>query len=184
MKKRLTIVTGNDLKFKELSHVLNELFDCEQGIFSTYEIQGKKEDIIVDKLRRAHEFFGHAVLVDDTSFEIEDLGGFPGPYMKDLTKAMTIQSMGEYFDGKKATVVGILGLTFGGGQYIISEGTVHGTIKKSKAHVPEDSLNFDPIFVPEGHAHSFSEMTLDEKNSTSHRGKALEALIEKLTKPL
>ena len=77
MKPKLTIVTGNSLKFRELSNELSKFFDCEQGTIDGFEIQGKPEEILRHKLAQAFEKFKQPVLVDDTSVHFDFLGGFP-----------------------------------------------------------------------------------------------------------
>ena len=66
-------------------------------------------------------------------------------------------------------------LILGGREYLF-EGTVEGSI----AHAPqgEGGFGYDPLFIPAGYGQSFAEMTLEQKNQMSHRGRAIAALRE------
>lgn len=90
MKEKLIIVTGNELKFRQLAYSLSEFFDCTQGIFKTYEIQGTPEEILEDKMKRAYEYFNAPILVDDTSVHFEVLNGFPGSYIRDFLRCLPL----------------------------------------------------------------------------------------------
>jgi XTP/dITP diphosphohydrolase len=58
-----------------------------------------------------------------------------------------------------------------GKEVLFFEGIIKGKIVKQKG---ESGFGWDPIFVPEGKTKTFAEMTIKEKNSISHRKKALE----------
>ncbi|MFC1504137.1 RdgB/HAM1 family non-canonical purine NTP pyrophosphatase [Spirochaetota bacterium] len=60
---------------------------------------------------------------------------------------------------------------------IESEGRVYGRIALSPRG--SNGFGYDPVFIPDGHTRTFAEMTLQEKNSMSHRGKALAGLLKK-----
>ena len=55
------------------------------------------------------------------------------------------------------------------------EGICRGSLTTKKLGL--DGFGYDPIFVPEGHESSFAEMSLEEKNTISHRGIAVRKLI-------
>jgi XTP/dITP diphosphohydrolase len=65
------------------------------------------------------------------------------------------------------------------GEEYLFEGTVQGTIR----HEPNgtEGFGYDPVFEPSGYAITFAEMTIEEKNIISHRGKAIAALRDFLT---
>jgi len=56
------------------------------------------------------------------------------------------------------------------------EGIVKGTILEKP--LGQAGFGYDPIFQPENHTVSFAQMGMDEKNSISHRGRAIQKLIE------
>ncbi|HEY8405148.1 MAG TPA: non-canonical purine NTP diphosphatase [Flavobacteriales bacterium] len=62
------------------------------------------------------------------------------------------------------------------GQEKLIEGVVKGTIARERSGLA--GFGYDPIFIPEGHQVSFAEMTLEEKNAISHRGRAIKLLVD------
>lgn len=163
MKTKLIIATGNSLKFKELSAKLDEFFVCEQGIFEDYnEIQGKPDEIILHKLYSAYNYFNAPVLVDDTALHIDELGGFPGPYIKDFIKHMPAHKMGIKFVGSRVKVGCRLGFYDGVGDPVIAVGEVEGIVV-----VPEQIDNgpreFDQFVKLDGMDRTMLEYNVDEK---------------------
>jgi XTP/dITP diphosphohydrolase len=61
-----------------------------------------------------------------------------------------------------------------GGEHFF-EGTVEGTIRHERSGVA--GFGYDPIFEPDGYDITFAEMDMDEKNAISHRGRAVEKLV-------
>ena len=182
MKQKLAIVTGNSLKFRELSAKLSEFFDCEQKVLEGYyEIQGTQEEIIRHKLLAAYEAFQEPVLVDDTSLHFAELGGFPGPYIKDFIRASPIYDMGMKFAGGRIKVACRLGVYDGVREPVIGVGEIEGDIVTPK-QVEAGDREFDVFIQIDGTDKPMIEMSIEEKNLHSHRGRALDALIESLKK--
>jgi|JI10StandDraft_1071094.scaffolds.fasta_scaffold24399_3 non-canonical purine NTP pyrophosphatase (RdgB/HAM1 family) len=181
MKSKLAIVTGNPLKFRELSAKLSEYFDCEQKILENYfEIQGTPEEILRHKLSTAYEIFQEPVLVDDTSLHFAELGGFPGPYIKDFIRAIPIYDMGMKFAGGRIKVACRLGVYDGVREPVIGVGEIEGDIVTPK-QVDAGDREFDVFIQIDGTDKPMIEMSTEEKNLYSHRGRALDALLEQLS---
>ena len=181
MKPKLFIVTGSPFKFGDLEVKLGEFFDCEQKIWDGHEIQGDPEEIIRHKLKTVYKIFKHPVLVDDVTVNIEALNGFPGPHMKDFWKYMTPYEMGNKFAGSRIDATCRIGLCRGENDIIIAEGTFHGTIVSPKDNNHKD--RFFEIFVRlDGMDKVMLEYTPEEYDKFSHRGKAMENLLEILKK--
>lgn len=181
MKPKLIIVTGNPLKFRELSHELSKFFDCEQGTIDGVEIQGTPEEILTHKLRQAFSKFKQPVLVDDTSVHFEDLNGFPGPYIRDFLKAFSPYKMGKKFKGGRISVACRLGIMKNLDEVIIGEGIVHGVVTDPKLEDP-GIREFDLFIQLDGTNKPMIEYTPEEKNKISHRGLAMRNLLEILKK--
>ena len=64
----------------------------------------------------------------------------------------------------------------GGTKEYYFEGVVKGSITQFSEG--EKGFGYDPVFLPEGYAHTFAEMELAEKNKISHRGKAVNSLVQ------
>lgn len=177
MKPKLFIVTGNAMKFEELSLKLGEFFDCEQRPWNEPEIQGAPEDIIKHKLARAYEVFKMPVFVDDTSVHLEALNGFPGPYMKDFWKCFSPQEMGVKFAGSRIKVVNHVGICRGEDDFIFTKGVVEGNIV-APTHNDHKGREFDLFMVVDGTDKPMLEYSTEEKNKFSHRGRAMDNLLE------
>ncbi len=180
MKEKLIIVTGNPLKFRELSAALAEFFECEQGSIEGHEIQGTPQEILNYKLRLAFEKFKQPVLVDDTSVHFEELGGFPGPYMRDFLKAIPSYEMGKKFKGGRVSAACRLGIMKGEDDIIIGEGVVHGTVIDPK-NIDPGVREFDLFIQADGTDRAMIEFTPEEKNKFSHRGNAMRDLLKKIS---
>lgn len=176
MKPKLTIVTGNELKFLQIAHALSEYFDCEQGIFKTYEIQGTPEEILQDKLIRSYEHFQAPVLVDDTSLHFDYLNGFPGSYIRDFLQCVKPYDMGKKFVGTRMKVVARLGIALTADDLLISEGVVHGIVVDPQIIDP-GVREFDVFFQPDGLDQPLINFSPTDVLQYSHRGLALKNLL-------
>lgn len=180
MKPKLAIVTGNPLKFTELSEALKDYFDCEQKEFDgLYEIQGKPEEILMHKMREAYVRAGMPVLVDDVSVHLDALNGFPGPYIKSFAEAISPMEMGKRYKGTRVEVFCRLGLCFAPDDEILAIGSFNGTVVLPHEGV-EHPWNFDICVQVDGTDGPMSDYTTEEKNKFSHRGLAIKDLLEKL----
>ncbi len=181
MKPKLLIVTGSPFKFQDLSSRLNEFFECEQRDFKEPEIQGDPEEIIKHKLKTVYDIFKRPVLVDDVSVNIEALNGFPGPYMKDFWKCFTPEEMGKKFEGSRISATCRLGLCRGEDDVVITEGTFYGKIIAPKNN--DHKGRFFELFVQlDDTDRPMIELSPEERNKFSHRGGALDSLVEMLKK--
>ncbi len=179
-KNKLAIVTGNPMKFRELSSKLSDFFECEQRDFSNYhEIQGTPDEIINHKLNAAFQEFKMPVLVDDVSFHFDMLNGFPGPYAKDFFHHISQYEVGERYTGEKIQAACRLGLRFSENDYFVFLGLIHGTIVKAR---PEEKNidHFDICVKIDDCDKRMMDLTLEEKNNLSHRGIAMNNLINKI----
>ena len=79
----------------------------------------------------------------------------------------------EGISNRKAYFIAVFCLILEGKEYFF-EGRINGTI--STEILGADGFGYDPIFIPEGYTKSFAQMTPEEKNSMSHRGRAVEQL--------
>ncbi|MDQ3158765.1 MAG: hypothetical protein M3P98_01330 [bacterium] len=83
--KEVNYVTGNDYKFSEAVHQLKKHnIKPKQIKLDIDEIQEQGKLVAIDKARKAYEITKKPILVNDASWEIPALNGFPGPYMKDV----------------------------------------------------------------------------------------------------
>ncbi len=177
MKMQLNIVTSNEMKFRQ--HVLGwgEAFDIVQVDLDLMEIQGSSEAIVAHKVKQAWEALQIPLVVDDGSLEIEMLGGFPGPYIKDMLRALGATKIAQMFCGSRVRACCWLGFTQDGENIHIVRGVLDGTIAEPKIR---DEKHFNSFFVPDGADKTLQEMSFEEIMEFSHRAKAIEALKVKV----
>jgi ribokinase/non-canonical purine NTP pyrophosphatase (RdgB/HAM1 family) len=186
-KPRITFVTGNPNKLKEVQQILSRdeadlPFEIVNEALDLPELQGKDPaDIARHKCALAAEQVKGPCFTEDTSLCFNALNGMPGPYIKwflDSCGHEGLNAMLEGFDDKSAVAQTIVAYTDGPNQHVhVFEGKTDGTIVQ-----PRGSLEFgwDPIFQPfelGGHR-TYAEMNKDEKNSISHRGRSFAKLRE------
>jgi len=176
MKPKLYIVTGSPFKFQDLSFKLKNIFDCEQRPWDEPEIQGDPIEILKHKALRAYEKFKHPVLVDDVSVHIEDIGGFPGPYMKDFWKCYTPEELGKRFEGSKIKAVCRLGLQHDVDNITIAEGEFNG-VMVAPSHNNHQGRFFELCVKLNENDKIMLDYNEEERDKYSHRGKAMENLI-------
>ena len=119
---------------------------------------------------------------DDTGLEIEALNGEPGVYSAryagedknaDKNMDLVLKKM-QNESNRKAQFKTVFALNINNEQHLFT-GIVEGEIRKEKTGT--NGFGYDPIFEPEQLGKTFAEMTLDEKNTLSHRGRAVNQLV-------
>jgi XTP/dITP diphosphohydrolase len=188
---KLVFATNNKNKIKEIKTLLSssiELLSLE-NINCLEEIPETSDTIAGNALQKAKyvaEKYGYNCFSDDTGLEIESLNGEPGIYSARYAgeQKSAKDNMDKVLKGvegnkdRKAHFKTIIALIIDGKEMLF-EGVSNGEITKTKSG--NDGFGYDPIFQPEGYAITFSEMSLEEKNKISHRGKAVRKLIDYLS---
>ena len=124
---------------------------------------------------------------DDSGLEIDALNGEPGVYSARYAgehgnhAANNKKVLEQLKDvaNRKARFITVISLIWNGEEYFF-EGNVEGTIRTELSG--SDGFGYDPIFQPDGFDITFAEMTLAQKNAISHRGRAVEKLVDFLNK--
>ncbi len=188
MRYMLVFATNNAHKLREVRQMLPHGVEikslseigCDADIPETAAtLEGNAEL----KARYVSERFGCDVFADDTGLEVEALGGAPGVYSARYagpghdSEANMARLLSE-LDGegnRRARFRTVIALIRNGKLQRV-EGTVEGRISRER-HGAE-GFGYDPIFIPdEGDGRSFAQMSADEKNAISHRGRAMAALM-------
>lgn len=184
----LTFVTGNKKKLEEVQRLLatgDEFpFELTNRKIDLPELQGEPLEIAEEKCRLAAAEIGGAVLTEDTSLCFDALGGLPGPYIKWFLEKCGHDGLNDMlvgFEDKSAYAQTIFAFTTGPGQEIhLFDGRTEGTIVRPRG---KKDFGWDPIFeATEGAGKTYAEMTPDEKNTISHRGKSMAKLQTFLSK--
>lgn len=197
MSEPITLVfaTNNSHKLREARQILGD----RVNILSLSDI-GCNDDIpetadtfegnALQKARWVSERYGHDCFADDTGLEVDALDGAPGVLsaryaeanghgtshdssanvrllLENLKDAATPAERRARF----RTAVALIR----GGQEQVVDGIVEGHI--TREGYGTDGFGYDPVFMPDGFDRTFAEMTPDEKNAISHRGRALRNLL-------
>jgi len=133
------------------------------------------------KSRFIYEKFGLNCFSDDSGLEVDALDGEPGVfsarYSGSRDPETNLQLVLDKLHGKterSARFRCVISLILNGEEYFF-EGSVEGEITKERSG--NAGFGYDPIFRPAGFDVTFADMNSDEKNSISHRGKAIEQLV-------
>lgn len=189
--KDIVFATNNAHKLRELREitagVLNVLsladINCHEDIAETAEtIEGNAKI----KANYIKEHYGYDCFADDTGLEVDALGGEPGVRSaryagEDCISENNIDLLLHRLEGKSqrsARFRTAIALRIGN-DVTLFEGIVNGNILTERHGT--GGFGYDSIFAPvEADGRSFAEMSADEKNAISHRGRATAALINYL----
>jgi len=177
--EKIKIVTTNDLKFSHISNFLSKEFICEKATLDITEIQGSKDEIVKHKLQIAFNYFKEPVLVDDTSLEIEDLGGFPGPYIKDFVKTFGLKNIAQKFNNTRAKTICNIGFTRDGVNFLFGYGEVVGKIHHFE-DVSEKETQMEFMFIPDHLNKSLAQISFEKEKQYFNRYLAVKDLLEKI----
>ncbi|MBP5319251.1 MAG: RdgB/HAM1 family non-canonical purine NTP pyrophosphatase [Paludibacteraceae bacterium] len=184
--KTLVFATANRHKLIEVQSFLGEGFalHCLADLGITAEIPetaGTLEGNALQKARYVYEHCHQACFADDTGLEIDALDGQPGVYSaryagpaKDSQANM--RKVLEELKGcreRSARFRTVIAYIDHEGAEHLFEGRVEGAILE--APVGGQGFGYDPIFQPEGYTQSFAQLSLAEKNTISHRARAMRA---------
>ncbi len=188
----IVLATRNKKKIEEIERItadlavtilsLEDFPQCPE----TVEDRDTFEGNAVKKASEVCRCTGKPALADDSGLEVEALGGAPGVYsaryaggtgggndVKNYEKVLVeLKSVPD--DKRGAQFVCCMALAFPDGTVKTFFGYVKGRIGREPKG--KTGFGYDPVFIPEGHNRTFAEMPGEEKDSLSHRGKAIEKL--------
>lgn len=133
---------------------------------------------------------GLACIADDSGIAVEELNGMPGvlsarwsgQHGNDVANNELLLAQMEHVpsERRQAAFVSVCALVTPAGQEHVAEGRWPGTLLTAPRG--EAGFGYDPLFQPEGDTRSSAEMTPEEKNAASHRGRALAQLVPVIEK--
>ncbi|MCH8495593.1 MAG: RdgB/HAM1 family non-canonical purine NTP pyrophosphatase [Balneolales bacterium] len=198
-RKTIVLATKNKHKLAELQAVLaNAGFDLRSA-FEFADLQEVVEDgdtleaNALKKARYTFEMTGLPSLADDTGLEVDALGGAPGVYSaryagENATYAQNVERLMFDLDRherrqfqtviRSARFRTVIAMVSDEGEHVF-EGVCEGQITRNLRG--EGGFGYDPVFLPKGHQQTFAEMDSTTKNAISHRGRAVQALLDFLT---
>lgn len=192
--REIIMATNNAHKLEEVRQILGNKFlvkglaeiGCHEDIPETADTL---EGNALQKARYIHEHYGVDCFADDTGLEVTALEGAPGVY---TARFGAMNGYGESHDAdaniqclldkldeaedRSARFRTVVALVQNGEEHLF-EGIVEGEILVQK--VGEGGFGYDPIFAPlEGNGLAFAQMSAEDKNAISHRGRAIMKLVE------
>ena len=194
----IIFATGNQHKMVEAQKALGDSFTLimpkELGL--TEDIPEDGDTLVANAIQKAEYLwnkFGKNCFADDTGLEVDALGGEPGVRTAryagedkgsdaNMTKLLAELEKVEQAQGavpRTARFKTVVALIIDG-QVKTFEGVLEGEIARGRSG--NEGFGYDPVFIPKEYNCTLAEITLDEKNAISHRGKAMRALAEYLNR--
>ena len=202
---KLVFATGNIGKLREASEILGEGFELVSlaQVGMTEDIPETGKTLRANSLQKAQSLYdkvGCDCFADDTGLEVDALGGAPGVYTaryagegKDFNanmdkvlyelsvcekEAKMAEAMGLKVKpvSRRARFKSVITLIVNG-EIKMFEGALEGEISREKSG--NGGFGYDPIFIADEYpGMTLADITEEEKNAISHRGKALRAMAE------
>lgn len=190
----IVFATRNPGKIQEVRQLLNdkveilglEDINCEEVLPETRPtIAGNA----LEKAQFVHTNYKVDCFSEDSGLEVEALNDEPGVYSAryagpahdDEANMSLLLANLKGIEDRQARFRTVIALILDGEEHTF-EGTVEGHIIHHKKG--RNGFGYDPIFMPQGHNRTFAQMSPEEKNKISHRGKAVNKLIDFLEQKL
>ena len=189
----IVLATRNKKKIEEIKRIAADLpvtilsLDNFPNCPETVEDRDTFEENAVKKAAEVCQCTGKPALADDSGLEVDALNGAPGVYSARYAGSTSGNDIRNYEkllaelkdvpdDKRGAKFVCCMALVF-------TDGTVKTFFGYSKGRIGREprgktGFGYDPVFIPNGHERTFAEMSGEEKDRLSHRGKALEKLAD------
>ena len=185
---KIVFATHNLNKLKEVQQLMPASIEllslsdinCNEEILETANTLLGNAKIKADYITKT---YGYDCFADDTGLEVTALHGEPGVYsaryagpandaVANMAKLLSNLKSKKDRSAQFKTVV-VLNLN---GEQHVFDGICKGEILKTQQG--KDGFGYDPIFKPKGFDTSFAEMSMKEKSAISHRGKAIQKLVD------
>ncbi len=191
----MIIATRNKGKIREIRGALKRL-DLRIHALSNFsgvpEIEEDGKSFTENALKKARfysKYFGKLTIADDSGLEVDSLNGLPGIYSaryagegtssQENNRKLLREMQGLPISKRGARFVCILAVASPDGKEITIEGSCKGRIGfKEKGR---RGFGYDPLFILPTRGKTMAELSLEEKNKISHRGKALKKLKRLIT---
>ncbi|MGV3508359.1 MAG: non-canonical purine NTP diphosphatase [Sphingobacteriaceae bacterium] len=168
---------GNNFKLKSLKDIGCDADIPETGV--TFEENASQ------KSRFIFENYKVDCFSDDSGLEVDAVNGEPGVYSAhysgsrdtETNMQLVLDKLGDN-SNRTARFRCVISLILDGNEHLF-EGSVEGSISQKRSGT--SGFGYDPIFIPDGYEQTFSEMSGEEKNKISHRGKAMAKLVQFLS---
>lgn len=191
-KNTLVVASGNAHKLKEIAEIFTDfevISQKQMGFDEDVEETGTTfaENALI-KARAASRALGCIALADDSGLCVDALNGAPGVYSARYcgyhgedweNRAVLLKNL-QGVENRSAHFTSAVALVYPDGREIVAEGYTYGNILKEE--VGEGGFGYDCLFMSDDLKKTFAEATSEEKNSVSHRFRALQTLLKKMPK--
>lgn len=191
---KIVFASNNKNKINEISQQLPKTIEvvsladigCTEDIPETGQTIESNASI---KANYVTEKYGLPCFADDTGLEVEALDSEPGVFSAryagedkndDKNMALVLAKLDQE-SNRKARFKTVIALNINNEKHLFT-GIVNGNITQEK--IGTNGFGYDPIFAPEGFAETFAQMTIEQKNEISHRGKAVKQLVKYLSQQM
>jgi len=194
MREKIIFATSNEGKMKEIKMILRDLhYDIismkEAGIHADIIEDGKTfEENAIIKAKIIMDMTGDIVLADDSGLEVDAMDKAPGIYSaRFLGEDTSYQEKNQYIldklknttqNERSARFVCAIACAFPDGEIVTKRATIEGFI--GHEIVGGNGFGYDPIFWLPELSCTTAQLTPEQKNKISHRGKALEAIKDEI----
>ena len=189
---KLVLASKNEKKLKEMNEILSGLgvevcLQADVGIDVDVEETGSTfEENSLLKAKAVMEASGLPAVADDSGLCVDALNGAPGVYsaryggegLDDTARYKLLLASMPRGAARTAKFVSVITCCFPNGDVLTARGECPGTI--AFAPMGEGGFGYDPVFFQPKLKKTFAQLSPEEKNAISHRGKALAAFSEKL----
>lgn len=202
-KPQVVLASRNRGKISEYRRMLEQAgFSVtgmdQAGVDPGVELPEDGDSFEANALQKAsalQKITGGWTLGDDSGLEVDALGGAPGVFSARYSGShehgpgrdrancrKLLKELQDVPDERRtARFVCAIAMPGPGGVVITSRGTCEGRIINTPRG--ESGFGYDPVFVADGYERTMAELSMDQKNRISHRGRALRALVLKLLNP-
>jgi len=190
--EKFVLASQNEKKLKEMNEILSAhgveaVLQADVGIHVEVEETGATfEENSLLKARAVMEASGLPAIADDSGLCVDALNGAPGVYSaryggEELDDEGRYRLLLEMMRGelnRKCRFVSVITCCFPDGGVLTARGECEGTL--AFAPQGEGGFGYDPVFFVPGLKRTFAQLSPEEKNAISHRGRALEEFQKKL----
>ncbi|MDR1474067.1 MAG: XTP/dITP diphosphatase [Endomicrobium sp.] len=192
MIEEIILATSNKQKVEEMKKILNdlEIKVIAMTSFCKYpetDEDGKTlEENAIKKAKDAAKFFNKWTLADDSGLEVDWLNGEPGVYSAryagedrlydNNNKKLLLALKGVPFEKRTAKFRTVIVISSPNGEIYLAEGKNYGIITLQS--LGNNGFGYDPVFYVPEYKKTFAELSINIKNSISHRAIALQKAKE------
>lgn len=197
MRRRIIFATGNEGKMREIREILKDM-DADVLSMKEAKIEAEiaengatfEENAVIKAQAVAKMQTGAIVLADDSGLEIDYLNREPGIYSarymgENTPYSVKNKNLIDRLEGvpdnkRTARFVCAIAAVLPGGEVITTRGVIEGRI--DYVEKGKNGFGYDPIFYVPEFGCTTAQLSAEEKNRVSHRGRALEAMKTELMK--